>query len=121
MTIGEILMNQLVPSGTYRVGFTPDSDSYKTDETLFLVWSADELTELWYDFAHENNIPVGCVEYVEMEQTDVEIFEEYSERTTATFFKDWAGWHICDGDEIVLNDWHDMISYMDAQNDLMRG
>ena len=110
------LTNDWMPIGTYSIGFNED------DETQFFASTMNELYDLWTDFCDENGIDYNCVDYVELEQDDRGIFEEFLERTMATVYKGKYEWHVCeDGGDKVFEHWLEMIRYMDDQNTEMRG
>lgn len=125
MTIREIIDGKLFPSGTYNIGFANSNHFDGCDETQFLCRTSADLEDLWADFADENNFARDSVEYIELEQNDIEILQEYLERSQDSLYRGGFGWVLAPedgyGEEKSFLDWWDMITYMDEQNEEMRG
>lgn len=102
--------------GVYSIGYR------ETDETQFFAANYEDLRDLWEDFCDENDIDYHYVDYVECEETDVDIFEEYLERTGATVYKGCSGWVVNEGGyDSIFCSWYEMIEHMNGQNEEMRG
>ena len=102
--------------GVYNIGFR------EKDEVQFFAANYEDLRDLWEDFCDENDIDYHYVDYVECKETDVEIFEEYLERTGALIHKAPAYWEVYEGDcGSRFCSWYEMIQHMNAQNEEMRG
>ena len=112
MTISEYI-GHLCPIGTYNITF-------EDDETQFFVTDVDDLQSLWEDFCAENDLDPEDFRECYLVQNDVDILEEFLERTTATIYKDFE-WHVCEGGaNKTFETWLDLIRYMDEQNEEMR-
>lgn len=114
MTISEYI-GHLCPIGTYNITF-------EDDETQFFATDVDDLQSLWEDFCAENDLDPEDFRECYLVQNDVDILEEFLERTGASIFKENVHtWYVKEGESLKpFTNWVDMIRYMDEQNEEMR-